>query len=271
MSLNSRLDLELALRAKTGGWAYVLLFIVISIATPYPKLHPLEFYLIGIILSATAIARHLLANQVHQTHLSDRLWRTLFISTVLCSSLAWGFLGALAPIRFGLSAHGLLIIFSVGGIAGGSLANLGSHLNLLRCHLVFLIAPLILSLVLSQPQDSLGFTTMLLLFLTYLLLHSRSVHRSIMDTHLQTDLILKQKDEIEVAKQEVENALRVKTEFLANMSHEIRTPMNGIIGMANLALSQSLPEDVERKIQTIAESSQSICREERDPTSTPHS
>ncbi len=38
------------------------------------------------------------------------------------------------------------------------------------------------------------------------------------------------------AKEEAEEASKVKSQFLANMSHEIRTPMNGVIGMAELLL-----------------------------------
>ncbi len=42
------------------------------------------------------------------------------------------------------------------------------------------------------------------------------------------------------AKQDAEEANRLKSSFLANMSHEIRTPMNAVIGFANLALRTEL-------------------------------
>jgi len=43
-------------------------------------------------------------------------------------------------------------------------------------------------------------------------------------------------------REEAEHVARLKSDFLANMSHEIRTPMNAVIGMAEMALRENLPE-----------------------------
>lgn len=57
---------------------------------------------------------------------------------------------------------------------------------------------------------------------------------------------------------EVERAAQMKSDFLANMSHEIRTPMNAVIGMAELALREDLPEDAKNYIRQIKSSGHTL-------------
>ncbi len=57
---------------------------------------------------------------------------------------------------------------------------------------------------------------------------------------------------------EIEKASRMRTDFLANMSHEIRTPMNAVIGMAEMALREDIPDSARNYISQIKSSGRAL-------------
>lgn len=61
----------------------------------------------------------------------------------------------------------------------------------------------------------------------------------------------KLEDELINARQEAENANRLKQSFMANMSHEIRTPLNAIIGFGNLLNRSELPPNLREYVHSI--------------------
>jgi len=79
--------------------------------------------------------------------------------------------------------------------------------------------------------------------------------------HDITDLIEKEKiitekyKQLELLKEEAENANKVKSSFLANMSHEIRTPMNGILSTIQLLQSTIVSIEQDKYIKMLKESS----------------
>ncbi len=64
--------------------------------------------------------------------------------------------------------------------------------------------------------------------------------------------LVRKQEALEEARQQAEEASRLKSEFLANTSHELRTPLNGILGFLKLVLD-GMADDAEEQEEFLQE------------------
>ena len=58
----------------------------------------------------------------------------------------------------------------------------------------------------------------------------------------------RQEEALRLARDKAEEATRAKSLFLATMSHELRTPLSGVIGMLQLGLRETMPEQARSRV-----------------------
>lgn len=99
---------------------------------------------------------------------------------------------------------------------------------------------------LSYSKFSKLITILTILLISILSLLSLSLYKNNIIRNENNERLLEKNEELQLAKNKAEEALKARQEFISTVSHELRTPLNAIHGLTHILLNES-PNESQRK------------------------
>jgi len=253
-------DKDLAKEATLSSILFLVGWLVVVFTTSVPEDLP-RTSMVGILLFVLLVVTRLVLglgfDRLYE-RMTPRRWQRAFGAVVLVNGLTWGSLCAIVVWHYFPAWPAYLALFCTAGFASGGTNSINTHLHLLRGFLTLSVVPSVITLLLTDVENSQVFGMLLLVYFLFLMVFSRQLNLRYWAALRNSHLLEEQVVMLQEARDKAEVANRAKSQFLANISHEIRTPLNAVLGFAQVGRRSSQEPDTRNRFSHILASGQHL-------------
>lgn len=254
---------EMAQRSKLGIFLFSIFIVIAWITSDLPEDTPLLFYSLVTAFIAGAVIRLVMTNTVTswgRNHSS--LWEQGFFYGVLLTSISWGLILGSSYYYYGAVWQSEIMLIYTVGFSAAAISTYHMWLALIRGYLYLIFGPVTIAASLIADGMSVAILTGVLAFVLLLSSHSAQWNRLYWENLLNTRLIQRRADELEVARKKSEEAHlglleanRMRDDIESIIRHDLKAPLQAVISIPPMILKWSpLTERRQRMVLGIADS-----------------
>ncbi|TQV84667.1 hypothetical protein FKG94_03855 [Exilibacterium tricleocarpae] len=220
---------------------------LISVALWQVIAHPVLIgWLLGLL--ATTLLRLLLYLQYKKQQPAASaavVWERRFLIGVIASAVIWSSAGVLLFAQHSV-LHQVFLAFVVGGMSVGSVTSLSSRWPMALLFILLATTPISIQFLNTDDRVLIVMGFIYAIFFLLILRLARDFHLNTKENITLQVLSTDRARQLEVAKQNAEEASQAKSTFLSQMSHEFRTPLNAIMGFAQIIQLAAADDEKQR-------------------------
>ena len=237
VSLQYQAARDIALRSRSGVFAYPVIFGVIAFFSPYHLEHPLFSAIIGSALLLATAGRAISCWYFDRFyHYNKRYWHYTNATSLIGLALAWGLLSMMSIYYYAWDWVTMATCLSAAAFSAGVAATLSIDYLITIVYLLVMFLPSLVVTIVLDARESLIVTFLFSIYLAYLAHIARRLNKEYWSALRNVHLLKARARELDTKNMELEA-------LAYSISHDLRTPLRSLDGFSEL-----LAEDAGEKL-----------------------